>query len=103
MGQDHGPRLLPVVIDEIAETDPDRAWASIPISTKLSDGYQDISFRRFANAINRAAWFLETTFGWSNNGDTFAYIGKSDMRYHILSMAAAKTGYQVGHTASEGR
>ena len=88
-------RLLPVAIDEIAETNPARAWASIPVSSNLQDGYKDVSFRSFADAINRAAWFLETTFGRASNSETIAYIGKSDMRYHVLSMAAAKTGYQV--------
>lgn len=94
-----GRRLLPVVIDEIASSDPDRAWASIPISSTLSDGYRDVSYSSFANAINRAAWLLESTFGHASNFEAFAYIGKSDMRYHIMSMAAAKTGYQV----SQGR
>jgi len=90
-----GHRLLPVTIDYIAETDPGRVWASIPVSSKLSDGYRDIKYQTFANAIDQAAWFLESTFGRSSDFETVAYIGKSDMRYHILSMAAAKTGYQV--------
>ena len=88
-------RLLPVVIDEVAKSNPDQAWAAIPVSSKLSDEYRDVSFRSFANAINRAAWFLEHTFGRAIESKTFAYVGKSDMRYHVLSMAAAKTGYQV--------
>ena len=90
-----GRRLLPVAIDELAENDPERAWGSVPLSSKLSAGYRDISFRSFARAINRAAWFLETTYGRAAQCQTIAYIGKSDMRYHVLSMAAAKTGYQV--------
>ncbi|OQV06585.1 hypothetical protein CLAIMM_11132 [Cladophialophora immunda] len=69
-----GRRLFPDAIDEIAENDPTRP---------------------FANAINRAAWFIESTFGHSADSPTLAYVGKSDMRYHILAMAAAKTGYQV--------
>ncbi|KIW91309.1 uncharacterized protein Z519_08205 [Cladophialophora bantiana CBS 173.52] len=90
-----GRRLFPVAIDEIAENDPARTWASIPLSSTLSHGYRDISFRAFANAINRAARFIRTTFGSAAHFPTLAYVGKSDMRYHILSMAAAKTGYQI--------
>ncbi|EXJ71523.1 uncharacterized protein A1O5_05331 [Cladophialophora psammophila CBS 110553] len=90
-----GRRLFPVAIDEIAENDPARTWASIPLSSTLSHGYRDISFRAFANAINRAACFIKTTFGPAAHFPTLAYVGKSDMRYHILSMAAAKTGYQI--------
>ena len=98
MAASPGRRLLPITIDQIAEHNPDRAWASIPVSSSLSDGYSDVSFRSFANAINRAAWFLEATFGRSSNSETIAYIGKSDMRYHTMSMAAAKTGYQVSRS-----
>ncbi|KIX95422.1 uncharacterized protein Z520_08939 [Fonsecaea multimorphosa CBS 102226] len=90
-----GRRLFPVAIDDIAQSDPTRTLASIPLSSDLSHGYRDVSFLSFANAVNRAAWFIETTFGRSANSPTLAYIGKSDMRYHILAMAAAKTGYQV--------
>jgi hypothetical protein len=90
-----GSQLLPLAIDAIAVGDPDRPWASIPISSKLSDGYRDVSFHIFANAINRASWFLESTFGKATSSETFAFIGKSDMRYHIFAMAAAKTGFKV--------
>ncbi|KAH0843148.1 hypothetical protein AYO21_03438 [Fonsecaea monophora] len=90
-----GRRLFPVAIDDIAENDPARTWASVPLSSNLSRGFRDVSFRTFANAINRAAWFIQTTFGRSTNSPTLAYMGKSDMRYHVLAMAAAKTGYQI--------
>jgi hypothetical protein len=90
-----GHRLLPTLIDDIADSNPTRAWASVPVSSTLSDGSRDVSFREFSNAINRAAWFLESSFGRATNFETLGYIGKPDMRYHVFSMAAAKTGYQV--------
>ena len=105
-------RLLHMTIDEIAAKTPERVWGSIPRSANLSDGYRDISYVTFANAINRLAWFLQSKLGKSSMFETVAYIGKSsgwlhqfypaqrsaglpDMRYHIMCMAAAKTGYQA--------
>jgi hypothetical protein len=95
-----GRRLLPSAIDRLSDTDPRRIWASIPCSSNLADGFRDVSYKAFSNAINRAAWFLESTFGNANGFPTICYIGKSDIRYHIFSMAAAKTEYQVGGMAS---
>ena len=90
-----GKRLLPQVIDQIAQDDPERPWASFPRTEKLEDGYQDVSFYRFANAINRMAKYVKTHLGVSATSKTFGYIGKPDMRYHVMSMAAAKTGHKV--------
>ena len=95
-----GSRHLPVAIDIVAKNNPTRAWACIPKSSNLSDGYYDVSFRDFANAINRAAWFIESKFGKSTAFEPVGYIGKPDMRYHVLAMAAAKTGYQVSQLGS---
>lgn len=40
-------------------------------------------------------WFLETECGKAKNFETVAYIGNPDARYHVLAMAAAKTGFKV--------
>ena len=93
---DFGHRLLHVTIDEIAEETPDRTWASIPKSNNLSEGYRDVSFAMFANAINRLSWFLKSNLGPGlTRFRTVAYIGLPDMRYHVMSMAAAKTQLKV--------
>lgn len=73
---DVGQRLLHVTIDKIAAETPDRTWASIPKSTNLSDGYRDVSFAMFANAINCFSWFLKSNLGPDLGGfKTVAYIG----------------------------
>jgi acyl-coenzyme A synthetase/AMP-(fatty) acid ligase len=95
---DYGRRLLPVVIDEIALNDPGRAWTSLPYDDNdLSRGYEDISYLVFANAINKLAWHIESCAGPSKNNETFVYIGRPDVRYQIIAMAAAKTRYKVCH------
>ncbi|RWA05427.1 hypothetical protein EKO27_g9681 [Xylaria grammica] len=93
---DYQGQLLPVVIDEIARDDPNRPWASIPIDDDdLSRGYGDINFVALANAINRLAWIIDSAVGQSTTFETIAYLGSSDIRYHMIQMAACKTGHKV--------
>ncbi|RYP43593.1 hypothetical protein DL770_011588 [Monosporascus sp. CRB-9-2] len=91
-----GQRLLPAVIDELARDEPNRPWASIPIDDwDLSRGYEDISYGRFANAINKLAWFIVNSIGRSSTFETIAYLGTPDIRYHMMQMASCKTGHKV--------
>ncbi|KAJ0114297.1 Bacitracin synthase 3 [Diaporthe amygdali] len=91
-----GKRLLPVIIDELAREDPDRPWGSIPRDDyDLSQGYADISYLSLANAINKLAWMLEKSVGRSETFETIAYLGTPDVRYHMMQMAACKTGHKV--------
>ncbi|KAK5630099.1 hypothetical protein RRF57_005814 [Xylaria bambusicola] len=93
---DDAGRLLPVEIDEIARNDPRRPWASIPIDdNELSRGYEDISYEALANAINKLAWIIDSAVGQSTSFETMAYLGITDLRYHMMQMAACKTGHQV--------
>ncbi|KAI0505126.1 acetyl-CoA synthetase-like protein [Xylaria bambusicola] len=89
-------RLLPVEIDEIARNDPQRPWASIPMTDNdLSRGYEDISYEVLANAINKLAWIIDSAIGQSTSFESMAYLGITDLRYHMMQMAACKTGHQV--------
>ncbi|KAI0966741.1 hypothetical protein F4678DRAFT_448005 [Xylaria arbuscula] len=90
-----GP-LLPAVVDELARNHPHRSWASIPIDDNdLSRGYEDISYEALANAINKLAWVIDSAVGKSTTFETIAYLGASDLRYHIITMAVCKTGHKV--------
>lgn len=95
---DCGRRLLPVVIDQLARDDPERPWASFPVDDwNLSAGYEDISYKALAGAINKLAHFIVDNVGRSVPGkfETIAYLGVSDVRYHLLQMAVVKTGHKV--------
>ena len=92
----YGRRLLPSLIDEIAATDPERIYLSLPKTAEPQEGYEDINFRSFAKAINRCSWWIEDHVGKAQQGfPTIAYIGPQDPRYLILILACVKTGYKV--------
>ncbi|OCL15374.1 acetyl-CoA synthetase-like protein [Glonium stellatum] len=91
----YGKRLIPPAIDEVARDDPEITCFSIPRTSDLSDGFTDISFRTFANAINRTAWFIESTIGRSPVFETILYMGAPDIRHYVVLVAAMKTGYKT--------
>jgi hypothetical protein len=74
---DYGHRLIPSLVDEYAQIDPDYIFAKIPKTTNFADGLQDITIRTFARAVNEVAWRCESLFGKSTSFDTIAYIGPS--------------------------
>ncbi|UKZ61257.1 putative NRPS-like protein biosynthetic cluster [Trichoderma atroviride] len=92
---EYGRRLIPNVIDERAESDPTKAFASIPRSKDLADGFVDITYALVANAINRASWWLSHSMGNTETSEVFAYFGPNDLRYPILLVATMKCGYQM--------
>lgn len=92
----YGQRLLARVIDDYAASQPDRTWAAVPRSADLRQGFRDITFKQFANAISRAAFWLEDRLGVSNGSfEAFAYAGDKDLRYPIIAVAAVKVGRKV--------
>jgi acyl-CoA synthetase (AMP-forming)/AMP-acid ligase II len=90
-----GLRLLPGIIDERAITHPDDAYASVPNTPQPQDGFKNISYGTFANAINRCAWWIEDHLGRGQNFETLVYVGPNDLRFSILTVAAVKTGHKV--------
>lgn len=93
---DHGRTLLSTVIDQRAEANHQRPFASIPISNDVHNGFKDISYKIFANAINRCALWIKQQLGLSSDFETLVYLGANDLRYLLLCMAAVKTGHVVG-------
>ncbi|KAF2740127.1 acetyl-CoA synthetase-like protein [Polyplosphaeria fusca] len=91
----YGKRLLPVIIDEIAKTDPDRVCFSFPRTSDLADGFQDVNFRTFANAVNKTAHFVHQEVGRSSMFETVLYMGYPDIRHFIALIALMKTGHKA--------
>ena len=88
--------LLPTLIDETAENDPSALWIEYPADpTSYNSGYKQITYAKFANAINGTAHWVEGSLGRGEHGETLIYIGPNDPLYGILVVAAVKVGYKV--------
>ncbi|OQU95845.1 hypothetical protein CLAIMM_02010 [Cladophialophora immunda] len=87
-------RLLPQIIDDLAQQEPNRIICAIPQNEDIMSGVNEITVLQLSKAIDHAAWFLENTIGRSESFETLAYIGPHDLRYAILSVAAPKAGYK---------
>ena len=94
-GPVYGQRLIPHLIDENAHNNASRTFCSLAKSSNIPDGFQDISYGAFANAINRLAWWIEGNLGKTSTFETLSYIGPPDLRYIVLTIAAQKTGYKA--------
>lgn len=90
-----GQRLLPSLFDDIAESDPNRLFVSVPRSANLHDGFRDVTYHNFARAIDRCSRWMEGRLGTSQTFKTITYIGPFDLRYPIILLAAVKTGHKV--------
>ncbi|KAJ5578055.1 thioester reductase domain-containing protein [Penicillium hispanicum] len=89
-----GRRLLPAVLDEVAAEDPQRIFVSVPqVANDLAEGFEDITYGRFAQAVNKCAWWLREHVGPPSDPKTIFYIGPLDVRYLIVIIAAAKAGH----------
>lgn len=95
----HGQRFLVSLIDQHAKVKPDDAWVSIPVDDEdLNKGYKDITWSQFANAINHAVKWLRQSLPaavFSQPFQAFGYVGPKDLRYPVLTVAAAKLGLVI--------
>ncbi|TVY87466.1 Non-canonical non-ribosomal peptide synthetase [Lachnellula willkommii] len=91
----YGKRLVPHIIDDRARESPGQLFAAFPKSSRIEDGFQDVTYGQFANAINACAWWIEQEIGKGVDFQTLAYIGPSDLRYAILTVGALKTGHKA--------
>ena len=88
--------LVPNLVDQRAQLTPDAIYSEYPISTlTYNEGYRKITYRDFANAVNGAARWLQTTLGPGKDFETLAYMGPNDLRYPALILGAVKAGYKV--------
>ncbi|EXJ70135.1 uncharacterized protein A1O5_07208 [Cladophialophora psammophila CBS 110553] len=92
------PRLLPNLVSDRASMEPNKIWGSIPISSQTTGaGYEDISYRRFNCAIDRAAWWMHNVIGPSRLRpfEPLAYLRPPDSRYIVFTLASIKAGFQM--------
>ncbi|KAK3316404.1 hypothetical protein B0H66DRAFT_561211 [Apodospora peruviana] len=92
-----GQRLLPTVVDELARTDPGRVLYSVTKTANPADGFQDITAKVFARAVDRCAWLIDKSLGGPGKGKfpTLTYMGPQDIVYGIVILASIKAGYKL--------
>lgn len=84
------------VIDELAETDPDRKVCSMPGSPDKPREFVELGVKKLAHAINYMSWWIEKEFGKGDSfNETMAYVGANDVRYLVIVVACNKTGYKA--------
>jgi acyl-CoA synthetase (AMP-forming)/AMP-acid ligase II len=90
---------LPAIIDYRAQITPDRIFCYLPNGSELQNGFHRFTYASLARAVDRMAWWLDETLE-SEDSDGHApsipYCGANDLRYPLLTIAAAKTGRKVG-------
>ena len=95
--------LLPNIVDRLAGVIPEAPYAEYPISpTSYDDGFQVVTYKDFANAINELAHELHNSLGLSECFQVLAYVGPNDLRYTALVLAAIKAGYVVSRSLMTG-
>ena len=77
--EDYGRRLLPNVVDKAAKDKPHRVVYSFPVTDDPAQGFYNITNHRYANGVNRTAWWIEESFGKPAPGifPDIGYIGPS--------------------------
>ena len=77
----------------------ERPFGLYPRTADRSDGFRAVNYAKLANAINRAAWWLNKALDKAGNEVcAFAYFGPTDLRYVMFVLAGMKTGRKVSDT-----
>lgn len=88
--------LLPTIVDQLARDEPNSLWGEYPKSrTTLSDGYEELTYKQFANAVNGVARQIEKQIGRRDTREPLAYLAANDPRCSIALIAAMKVGCNV--------
>ncbi|KAK0381129.1 hypothetical protein CLIM01_01486 [Colletotrichum limetticola] len=90
--EQYGRRLIPQILDSLASVEPHRIIYSVANSSNISHGFQHISARAFAKAVDKTAWWLHSQVGEKRVVRAAAYIGPHDLRHVLLTYACVKVG-----------
>ncbi|KAK4997012.1 hypothetical protein LTR66_003502 [Elasticomyces elasticus] len=91
----YGQRLLPHLLRDVSKQEPQKTWALTFDSSDISKGFRTVTVRDINNAVNATAWWMQDQFGRSDDFETIAYIGISDIRYEIVHLASINCGYKL--------
>ncbi|CAI6090485.1 unnamed protein product [Clonostachys chloroleuca] len=89
----YGKRLVPQIMDGLADTEPLRTVFSLATLSGKSIQLRYISAREFTNAVNKTAWWIHNQVGKPDSIQPIGYIGPHDLRHVLLTHACSKAGY----------
>lgn len=84
---EHGKKLIPHLVDDLAQTKPDHIFAVIPKTTKIADGFQNVTIRSFARAVDEVAHRIDSSIGKNTDFETIAYIGPGQSVFYQMQKA----------------
>lgn len=100
----YGRRLMTSIIDDLACSNPQKTFITIPAGNKVTDGQRDISYRDMAQSIHRCAWWIEDTLGKGVDFPPIAtYMHPMDFRHVILTFGSTKAGYKMFYSSPRNR
>ncbi|PYI31348.1 NRPS-like enzyme [Aspergillus indologenus CBS 114.80] len=92
---DHRSQLVPHIVDHFATTTPEAVYAEYPRNlASYEEGYQSVTYKALANAINGLAHWLVRHLG-PGKGEVLTYVGPNDLRYPALILGAVKAEYCI--------
>ena len=92
---EYGRRLIPSMVDELAISSPDFVFAQIPRSSQYVDGLIDVTINNFARAIDRAAFWIESLIGKSDDSSVIAYLGPSEFGLRLVVSNSTHTEQMI--------
>ena len=96
---EYGQRYLQELLDQRAKETPDRVILSFAKTAEIERGFEDLSYGRLAQAVDRCAFWLEKVLpkstGRSALSPIFSTLPHHDLRGLVLTLAAPKTAHQV--------
>lgn len=96
-----GQRLLPNILKEEADANPERVFAVYTNSDSddlTKDSFVEVTFRQIKQAVDHVANWLQSTFDHDEKlaqHETLAFIGIPDLRYNIFFYAALQCRCKV--------
>lgn len=88
-------QLIVHAIEEKARWIPSNMFMRYALEDWEQDGYKTITWKQYANAIDKMAFWFDEQLGKAVDRETVAYFGPNDPRYAILVPAIAKNGRRV--------
>ena len=96
MALQYGCRLMVTVLENEAQSNPERTFASVAKSSNISDGFYEVTFRQMKAAVDSVVDILRSHYHTLSHNETLSYLGVPDLRYNILCYAAWKCRLKAG-------